>query len=291
MKQSPLHDEHVALGAKLVPFGGWDMPLSYPLGTVGEHLACRNEAVAFDVSHLGTVRVTGADAFEVLNRTFTNDLHKIEPGRAQYTHLLDPNDASVVDDIIVWWVDETTFDVMPNASNTDGVTSALAASGITAVDTTSTRAVIAVQGPLALQRLAAAYPEAAEVGRFRVQQVRLGNQTAIVAGTGYTGESGVELAVPIEGAAEVWRAVLAAGVIPDWVPATPCGWRPPFRYTDMNSVPRSRHCMRGLAGWWLGRRAISLAVTRCFVSKRRVRTESCAAFQCPDDAHPGQIRW
>lgn len=214
MKQSPLHDEHVALGAKLVPFGGWDMPLSYPLGTVGEHMACRNEAVAFDVSHLGTVRVTGADAFEVLNRTFTNDLHKIEPGRAQYTHLLDPNDASVVDDIIVWWVDETTFDVMPNASNTDGVTSALAASGITAVDTTSTRAVIAVQGPLALQRLAAAYPEAAEVGRFRVQQVRLGNQTAIVAGTGYTGESGVELAVPIEGAAEVWRAVLAAGVIP-----------------------------------------------------------------------------
>ena len=87
MKQSPLHDEHVALGAKLVPFGGWDMPLSYPLGTVGEHMACRNEAVAFDVSHLGTVRVTGADAFEVLNRTFTNDLHKIEQVRAEFSHL------------------------------------------------------------------------------------------------------------------------------------------------------------------------------------------------------------
>ena len=125
MKQSPLDAAHRSLGAKMVPFGGWDMPLSYADGTVAEHKACRSNAVAFDVSHLGTVRVTGDGAFERLQSTLTKDLHRIEPGRAQYTHLLDENDASVVDDIIVWWVDAERFDVMPNASNTDGVVAAI----------------------------------------------------------------------------------------------------------------------------------------------------------------------
>ena len=94
---------HRALGAKMVPFGGWEMPLAYPTGTIDEHLACRNDAVVFDVSHLGTVRVEGGDAFERLQCALTNDLDKIGPGRAQYTHLLDEVDASVLDDIIVWW--------------------------------------------------------------------------------------------------------------------------------------------------------------------------------------------
>ena len=122
---SPLDAVHRSIGAKMVPFGGWDMPLSYADGTLAEHRACRHGAVVFDVSHLGTVRVTGPDAFDVLQRAFTNDLHRIAPGRAQYTHLLDQDDASVVDDIIIWWVDPETFDVMPNASNTDRVTGAI----------------------------------------------------------------------------------------------------------------------------------------------------------------------
>src|SRR5437867_10351224 len=99
----------------MVEFGGWDMPLSYPGGTLAEHRACRTGAVAFDVSHLGTVRVRGAAGFDLLQRTLTNDLAKIGPGRAQYTHLLD-DDGSVLDDIIVWWVGEGDFHVMPNAS-------------------------------------------------------------------------------------------------------------------------------------------------------------------------------
>src|SRR3954454_18629240 len=109
----------------MVPFGGWEMPLSYPSGTLAEHRACRTGAVAFDVSHLGTVRVTGADALDRLQAALTNDLTKVGEGRAQYTHLLDEDDASVLDDIIVWWVDEHRFDVMPNASNTERVVDAL----------------------------------------------------------------------------------------------------------------------------------------------------------------------
>jgi aminomethyltransferase len=208
-RRSPLHDEHVALGAKLFPFGGWDMPLSYPAGTVDEHLACRRSAVVFDVSHLGTVRVTGAGALERLQQAFTNDLTKVAPGRAQYTHLLDEADASVLDDIIVWWVDDDRFDVMPNASNTDGVQGAIGGD-----DVTAERAVLAVQGPEARARLATVWPQAAAVGRFRVSVVDWKDTPCTVAGTGYTGEDGVELAVPADVAPEIWHAVVGSGVTP-----------------------------------------------------------------------------
>src|SRR5690242_19949210 len=143
----------------MVPFGGWDMPLQYG-SVLEEHRACRTHAVVFDVSHLGTVECAGPGAFELLQWLLTNDLRKIEAGRAQYTHLLDPNDAHVVDDIIVWWVDSERFLVMPNASNTDRLTIAAreAADRVTGVfdarDVTATRAVLAVQGPDARRLLA-----------------------------------------------------------------------------------------------------------------------------------------
>lgn len=215
MKTSPLDDRHRALEAKMVPFGGWDMPLSYPSGTLDEHRACRSGAVAFDVSHLGTVRVSGSEAFERLQRAFTNDLHRIEPGRAQYTHLLD-DDASVLDDIIVWWIDAERFDVMPNASNTDSVDAALGedGAGFTAHNTTAERAIIAVQGPHARALLESVSPAMAAVPRFRVAEVAWDDTTVVVAGTGYTGEDGVEIAVPVEAAGELWDAILATGVLP-----------------------------------------------------------------------------
>jgi aminomethyltransferase len=216
LRTSPLDAAHRALSAKMVPFGGWDMPLSYPAGTLAEHRACRHGAVAFDVSHLGTVRVGGPGARARLQAAFTNDLDKIEPGRAQYTHLLDPDDASVLDDIIVWWIAPDVFDVMPNASNTDRVTGALGAPGPgeTIADVTATRAIIAVQGPEARARLATVSPEAAAIGRFRVGTFEWNGATATVAGTGYTGEDGVECAVPAEHAASFWDAVVGAGIQP-----------------------------------------------------------------------------
>jgi aminomethyltransferase len=186
------------------------MPLQYAEGTLAEHRACREGAVAFDVSHLGTVRVEDEGGFELLQLALTNDLGKIEPGRTQYTHLLDPEDASVLDDIIVWWVAEDRFDVMPNASNTDRVVAALGAGE----DVTATRAIIAVQGPDARERLRAVSAEAAEVGRRRVAPFVWEGVECVVAGTGYTGEDGVECAVPAEHAPRFWAAVLAAGVTP-----------------------------------------------------------------------------
>jgi glycine cleavage system T protein (aminomethyltransferase) len=205
---SPLHGAHVALGAKLVPFGGWEMPLAYPWGTVAEHRACRTAAVAFDVSHLGTVRVEGPHAFDHLQQSFSNDLRRISPGRAQYTHLLDET-GSVADDIIVWWIDEHRFDVMPNASNTSRVLAAIGGE-----DVTAERAIIAVQGPEARERLREVSADAAAIHRFAVSPFVWEGTSCVVAGTGYTGEDGVECCVPAEAAEGFWAAVLAAGVTP-----------------------------------------------------------------------------
>jgi aminomethyltransferase len=212
---SPLDAQHRKLGARMVPFGGWEMPLQYT-GVLDEHRACREGAVVFDVSHLGTVEVRGPGAFDALQWLLTNDLNRIEPGRAQYTHLLDPVDAHVVDDIIVWWVATDHFLVMPNASNTDRLVSAAAeaigrgSGAVEIADVTASRAVLAVQGPSARALLAVVSPEAAAVPRFSVAPVG----EWIVGGTGYTGEDGVELQVPAEQAPDVWDAIVAAGVIP-----------------------------------------------------------------------------
>ena len=216
IRHSPLGDVHVALGAKMVPFSGWEMPLSYPGGTLAEHLSCRTESVVFDVSHLGTVRVSGPGAFDALQWAFTNDLNRIAPGRAQYTHLLDATDASVLDDIIVWWVTEDRFDVMPNASNTSRVDKALSEAPTMPriEDVTNTRAVVAVQGPKARANLAEVSPEAAEVGRFRVAEVEIAGCQALVAGTGYTGEDGVEIAIDAQAAPAIWDLIVSAGITP-----------------------------------------------------------------------------
>ena len=217
LRQSPLRGVHEQAGAKLVPFGGWNMPLQYSSGTVAEHMACRTAAAMFDVSHLGTVRVQGAAAHRSLQWALTNDLDRVGVGSAQYTHLLDASDASVLDDIIVWWIGPDLFDVMPNASNTDRVVDALqeGSGDLDVADVTADRAVIAVQGPEARARLAAAGGEAvASIGRFKVAPARFGEIPVTVAGTGYTGEDGVEMAVGVDDAPAVWQRLVDAGVAP-----------------------------------------------------------------------------
>ena len=214
LERSPLDGVHRDLGARMVLFGGWEMPLEYPSGTIAEHLACRSGGVVFDVSHLGTVQVTGPDAQACLQRSLSNDLGKVAPGRAQYTHLLDDADGSVLDDIIVWWHPragdaDDVFDVMPNASNTDRVRDAVGGR-----ETTHGRAVLAVQGPEALDRLSTVFADAAAVGRFRVAHATWSGVPCVVAGTGYTGERGVEIAVPAASAGDLWAAIVGTGIQP-----------------------------------------------------------------------------
>ena len=265
-RRSPLHEAHVALDAKMVPFGGWEMPLSYPDGTLAEHAACRADAVVFDVSHLGTVRVTGPGALDALQWAFTNDLGRIEPGRAQYTHLLDPTDASVLDDIIVWWVGDERFDVMPNASNTSRVEKALAdgPTAPTILDVTGTRAVLAVQGPTARERLATVAPEAAEVGRFRVAEVTIAGVPTVVAGTGYTGEDGLEIAVPSADALAVWDLVASAGIVPAGLGARGGRWE----HRDV--LP--------LYDPFITQSRAKMGQRTCFLTDTKIRRSTCASL-------------
>lgn len=209
LRRSPLDQAHRDLGARMVSFGGWEMPLAYPSGTLTEHRTCRTGAVAFDVSHLGSVRVAGPDAYDRLQRSLTNDLGRIAPGRAQYSHLLDETDGSVLDDVIVWWIRPDEFHVMPNASNTARVVEAIGGD-----DVTASRAVVAVQGPESRRWLADVSPDAAAVPRFHVRRVTWRGVTAYAAGTGYTGEDGVEVAVPAAAAPAFWDALLDAGLLP-----------------------------------------------------------------------------
>jgi aminomethyltransferase len=209
----------------MVEFGGWEMPIQYA-GVLEEHRACREHAVVFDVSHLGTVRVAGEGAFDLLQWVFTNDLDRIEPERAQYTHLLDPDDAHVVDDIIVWWVAPDEFLVMPNASNTtdliDALTDRSGAAGngqvprVEVRDITAERAVLAVQGPEARERLKGVNPVAAATPRFAVQSVAYwgAGPRGYAAGTGYTGEDGVELHVDPGTATSLWHKLVEVGITP-----------------------------------------------------------------------------
>src|SRR5439155_920353 len=148
---------------------------------------------------------------------FTNDLDRVGPSRAQYTHLLDPTDAHVVDDIIVWWVAPGDFLVMPNASNTQPLIDALGEAALfhgrgecEVDDVTPTRAVLAVQGPEARARLATIAPEHADVARFAVEPLDFGGAPGWIAGTGYTGEDGVELHVPAAAAAQCWQLLAHA---------------------------------------------------------------------------------
>jgi aminomethyltransferase len=207
LRTSPLDASHRALGARMVEFGGWDMPIQYT-SVLAEHRACRTDAAVFDVSHLGSLLVSGPAAHGLLQWALTNDLDRIGPGRTQYTHLLDERDAHVVDDIIVWWVGDEEFLVMPNASNTARIVDALGEGE----DVTATRAILAVQGPRARARLTKAFPDAAAVGRHHVVAVEYDGEPGYAAGTGYTGEDGVELHVPAAAAAVVWDAVLGTGV-------------------------------------------------------------------------------
>jgi aminomethyltransferase len=217
---SPLHDRHVALGAKFSEFGGWLMPLQYS-GVVAEHRAVRTAVGVFDVSHLGKLRVSGPGAADFVNRCLTNDLARIAPGQAQYT--LCCNEAGgTVDDIFTYLISPDEVFLVPNAANNDtvfGLLAAAAPEGVVVSNEHGDHAVIAVQGTSSDEVLAALeLPTGHDYLTFVT--AGYGGVELIVCRTGYTGERGYELIVPSASAGLVWDGVLAAGAEYDILP---CG--------------------------------------------------------------------
>ncbi len=216
---SPLHDRHVALGAKFSEFGGWEMPLQYS-GVVAEHKRVRSAVGVFDVSHLGKLWVRGEGAVDFLNRCLSNDLGRIGAGHAQYT-LACNADGAVVDDLIAYRIADDEVLLIPNAANSATVHDLLAAaapSGIEVSNAHTDYAVIAVQGPLSDETLSAlGLPVGQDYMAFAPGS--WGGAPLTVCRTGYTGERGYELVVPTAAAGALWDAVLAAGAEYDILPA------------------------------------------------------------------------
>ena len=217
LRVSPLHDRHVALGAKLAGFGGWSMPLEYPAGTVKEHTAVREAVGLFDVSHLGKAMVTGPGAAAHVNATLTNDLGRISPGRAQYTLCCDDATGGIVDDLIAYYHDDEHVLLVPNAANTAEVVRRLreaAPEGVQVVDHHTDYAVLALQGRSSDEVLTTV---GLPVGHDYMTFVEAtwsadgSDVGVVVCRTGYTGERGYELVVPAEAAGPLWDALLAAG--------------------------------------------------------------------------------
>lgn len=225
---SPLHDEHVALGAALTDFAGWQMPLRYG-SDVAEHTAVRTAAGLFDLSHMGELELSGPGAGDALDRALVGNLSALAVGRARYTMICAP-DGGVLDDLVVYRLEDERYLVVANASNVavvrDALTERLAGRpDATLEDRSEQTALIAVQGPLAEQVVVGLVPDAAEAQAVRELRyyaaVRATVQgiDALVARTGYTGEDGFELFVPADEAPALWRAVLAAGAPLGLVPA------------------------------------------------------------------------
>ncbi|WP_104527360.1 glycine cleavage system aminomethyltransferase GcvT [Blastococcus saxobsidens] len=211
---SPLHDRHVAAGAKLADFSGWSMPIEYAGGGVlAEHAAVREGVGLFDVSHLGTGTVRGPGAAAFVDSCLTNDLSRIGPGRAQYT-LCCQDDGGVVDDLIVYLRGDDDVLLVPNAANAAGVLRRLAEAapaGVAVTDRHADVAVLAVQGPRSLQVLELlGMPGELSYMSF-VTGSGAGGAEVTVCRTGYTGEHGYELMVGAEHAAALWDALLEAG--------------------------------------------------------------------------------
>jgi aminomethyltransferase len=216
LKRTPLHDRHVAAGAKLVPFAGWEMPVQYA-GIREEHMAVRERAGIFDVSHMGELETSGPQGEQLLQKLLSNDVARIAERGAQYSVLCNEQ-GGVLDDLFTYRLGPDRFLTITNASNHD---SDLAwferhAAGFDATvrDRLADYAMLAVQGPQA-RGLVAELAEGELPQRFRTAELTVaGAPDVLVCGTGYTGEDGVELLVAPEHATAVWDAVVAAGATP-----------------------------------------------------------------------------
>jgi len=214
LKRTPLHAEHVAAKAKVIDFGGWEMPVQYA-GVLEEHHTVRTKAGLFDVSHMGEIDVRGRDALAFVQDLITNDVARLADRQILYSPMCYP-DGGIVDDLLVYRFDERHFYIVVNASNTDKdyawMLEHAAGYEVTVANISAQTAQLALQGPLAeriLQRLADI--DLSQIKYYWFQQGRIDGVPCLISRTGYTGEDGFEFYFAPEFAARLWRKVLAEG--------------------------------------------------------------------------------
>ncbi len=210
LRRTPLHERHQELGARLVPFAGWEMPVQYE-GAIPEHLAVRRDTGVFDVSHMGQLHVEGPNALALLQGLLSNDLQRLGEGRAQYT-LLTNERGGIVDDLIAYRLSEHHVLLVVNAGNTAAAFEWIKEReirGSDVRDASEEYGLLAVQGPRSLERLG--LPDAPP---FTHGMGVLDGVEVMICRTGYTGERGVELMCPADDLTSLWDAVVERGAVP-----------------------------------------------------------------------------
>ena len=214
--RTPLYEVHKSMGAKMVPYAGWEMPVEYPHGLRQEHMATRNNIGLFDVSHMGEIVVSGANSVAFLQKLLTNDASKCVEKQAQY-HLMLNEQGGVIDDLIIYCIEkDKNYLLVVNASNKDKdwawiEKQAQGFSDLQVADVSSKWAQIAVQGPKAVELVIQFFPEASGIKKFRFEQKDYKGGTWLVARTGYTGEDGFELYGDPSQAAGMWTELCEKG--------------------------------------------------------------------------------
>jgi aminomethyltransferase len=227
LKQTPLNAAHRQLGGRMVDFGGWDMPVQYPAGTVEEHLRTRHHAGLFDVSHMGEIEVRGADAIAFVNRLVSNDVTKLVDGQAQYSALTTPA-GTVIDDLLVYRFAEDSLLLVVNASTTEKdwewIKSHRKDERVELQNVSANYCQIALQGPDALRILQTLTETPLdEIKYYHFREGKVDGIPAIISRTGYTGEDGFEVYAAAERAEHLWNKMLEAGQSDTLEGVLPCG--------------------------------------------------------------------
>jgi aminomethyltransferase len=215
LRRTPLYDRHVAAGAKLVPFAGWEMPVQYT-GVRAEHVAVRSGVGVFDVSHMGEIETRGPQAFEFLQHLVSNDVRRLPEGGAQYS-VLCRDDGGVLDDLFTYRLADCVFLTVTNAANHEKDLAWLREHAepfdVDVLDYASGFAMLAVQGPHA-RRLVRTLADGELPNRMHCSERTVAGAAMLVCATGYTGEDGVELLLAPDDAPQVWDALVAGGAVP-----------------------------------------------------------------------------
>jgi len=219
LAKTPLHEEHIALGGKMVPFAGFDMPVQYPAGVLKEYRVVRGDGAGlFDISHMGQVRVSGADSLKFLQYVTTNDVSKLADGQVQYSALLN-TEGTFIDDITTYRISDTEYYLCINAANRYKDVAHLQKEAVNfdvaVADESDDTTLLALQGAKAQPMLQPLVDTDLEsIGYYKFAQIHVNGVAAIISRTGYTGEDGFEIYIPNSIAVEIWRQLLAEGAAP-----------------------------------------------------------------------------
>ncbi|HEX6047392.1 MAG TPA: glycine cleavage system aminomethyltransferase GcvT [Pyrinomonadaceae bacterium] len=227
LKRTPLNDAHRQLGGRMVDFGGWDMPVQYPAGTIEEHLRTRTHAGLFDVSHMGEIDVRGSDAIAFVNRLTSNDVTKLVDGQAQYSALTTPS-GTVIDDLLVYRLAADHLLLVVNAGTTDKdwewISSHHKGESVDLRNASAEYCQLALQGPDAesiLQKLTDV--PLSEIKYYHFKPGTVDGVSGIISRTGYTGEDGFEVYAPADRAEQLWNKILDTGDSGSPTGVIPCG--------------------------------------------------------------------